>query len=230
MKKLLFLSVLSLLACKSAEPLHKNNTGHVAPAITQLPFGPGMKKKEDLAQADAALFKALIGTGLDSDNPIFTPTYLLPTTTQINYYAIEREVREVICDGQNSKNMFTVPRYKLRLPDYKGFQIYYMTNDAVKPEAESNELREPCDYVYNYYGNLVVYNPTTKTANIITLFNSTYNDWPYDRMFFIEKDYTIYIADFTADDGGEELPPYPGPSFKITISDTGEFLIDRLLE
>jgi len=235
MKKLYILVTVIILSCKPAfVPCSiRYVTEHVlyeeALYITPLPFGPGMKKKEQLANTDAASFIALIGKDMDTQYPVYTPTYILPAAKNILYTAIEPEVDKAICEGQDPDNLFTTPKYKLRLPDHNGLQVYYMTNDAVNHQGNADELREHCSgYAYNYYGNLVVYNPATKTANTSTIFQSKFSDWPHDRLFFIDKDYTIYIADFTPDDGDEGSPAYHGPSFKVTISGSGQFVINKL--
>lgn len=229
MKKLLLLICYSALffACNRnknttpqaslAKPDHKINvidSKNNTPEIRQLPFAPKPKDIKDVKTYESSFYAAL------ADNE---PTLKLPHIKSAQYVLADKEYGTGLCyDNPDSKSIKPV-KYKYRLPDHKGFQVYYMTGDAGK----SQDLAEEFGTTYStVYGNLIVYDPKTQSAQVLTVYYSFYIDSQQERFFYIKSDYTIYMADESVS-GGEEGAdaPSPGKVYRAVINDTGGFTI-----
>jgi hypothetical protein len=111
---------------------------------------------------------------------------------------------------------------KYRLPDFGPYQCYYHYLQFSYPvKVLSTDHRE-----YLEIGSIVLYDPKTKTANVLNIFDSYTSDgaddfWGVNNYFYIDstKKITIYKS------VGEETESTMEKSQEITIQDDGKILV-----
>jgi hypothetical protein len=111
---------------------------------------------------------------------------------------------------------------KYRLPDIGPYQCYYhYLNFSYPVNVLSIDQRQ-----YLEIGSLVLYDPKTKTANILNIFDNYTSDgaddfWGVSNFFYIDsnKKITIYRS------VSEETENTMGKSEEITITDDGKILV-----
>jgi len=116
--------------------------------------------------------------------------------------------------------------FKYRLPDIGDFQCYYQTFDipGVYSSAFSTDSVRYLATEFLDYGNLVLYNPKTKQANVLNIYYSSTNQERFGtdyKFFFINTKKTVQI--FTAE-GNEESSGLEKHQ-EITILSNGGILI-----
>ena len=223
MKKLLLLICFGTLsfACHKGNvstsqlPTAKPNAG-----TTKLPFGFRAKDVKDVKTYDHAFYTKYVNAG--------QPVLNLPPVKSAHYVLADKDYDSGLCYGAIDSKNIKLKRYKYRLPDHKGFQVYYMTDDSEKSQNLAEEFGTTC---MTTYGNLIVYDSKTQSAQVLTVYYSFYIDSQQQRYFYIDNDYTIYMADESVsggEDGADE--PSPGRVYRAVINDTGGFSISTIFD
>lgn len=188
--------------------------------ISPLPLG---KKPKDVKRA------ATYGPMPVSDMPNDTVFYRMPHIESAHYVTADAESSAGICFETVADAQLDPSRFVVQLPDYKGFNVYYMqVNDNYPKYFEEEFGITNCS---GSFGNLIVYNPRTETASILTVAFMFYTDSVHERVFYIDKGYTIYMAEEWATDGDDgEAVSTPGYAYKAVITDDGSFSVKRIFE
>jgi hypothetical protein len=202
------------------------------PAITSLPFGPHIAKPSDLCTESFTFYRKLVGENLDKSRPEYTETYLLPATREMHYRILDPAYETGICNNDVSVNdLFKVNKYKYRLPDRGGNEIYYMTNKAKTSRDFSKEFEIYCENILpDFYGYLIVRNKKTNVAFVLSVYQETYRDSYTARQFYIEKDYTIRVCNIQYAEGPDGADKFTGPAYEVMISNDGDFSVKKISE
>ena len=115
--------------------------------------------------------------------------------------------------------------YQYRLPDYKGFQIYYTSGNSESSNILKEEFSINCNTTY---GNLIVYNTKSQTASVLTIYYNFYEDSVQQRNFYIDEKFNIYMADEFFTDGDNGAENYPKNVYVANINSQGSFSIKVL--
>jgi hypothetical protein len=187
-------------------------------AITPLPFVSKPKDIKDVKSYNSGFYYSFI----ENNRPVLK----LPPIKSAHYVVADKEYNTGLCYNSLESKTIKPTRYKYRLPDYKGFEVYYMTGDAEKTQELAEEFGTACKAAY---GNLIVYNPKDQSAQVLTIYYSFYIDSQQERYFYIDKDYTIYMAEESVSEGEEGADdPLPGKVYRAVINDIGKFSISTI--
>jgi len=132
-------------------------------SVLSLPVGNKPKDFKDVKTYDESFADALLKDTLSIRK--------LPEIKSTSYVVADDNYRLGLCYEKPTNIKLT--NYKYRLPDYKGFQIYYMTGDSERTGELKAEFGIDC---LSSYGNLIVYNPETQNATVLTVYYSFYID------------------------------------------------------
>ena len=200
----------------------------IEPAVRQLPFGPAITDTKKLCDASGSFYGSLIGTDLMND-PQYTRNYFLPEITSVKYTVVDSMKEGRFCAGEQSIDSFFMPTsYKCRLPDFKSFQVYYISNSRDHSADYTSGFPESCDdFVYDYYGYLGVYDTLTRQLHVVPIYYERYRDSQQQRSFYIDKNYRIFICDTGYAEGEEGAERMGDQHFEITINDDAGFTILR---
>lgn len=182
-----------------------------------LPLGKKPKDFKDVKTYDQYIGNDLLSSKL--------PVKKLPGIISTSYMVADNNNGLGLC--YEKPVTIKLMHYKYRLPDYKGFQIYYMCGDEKRAGELKTEFGVDC---LSSYGNLIVYNPKTKYATVLTVYYSFYIDAQQQRCFYIDKDYTIYLADVSYSEGEDGADFTPGAIYKAIITNNGSFKILKVYE
>lgn len=185
--------------------------------VLSLPLGERPKNIKDVTTYDADLAQTLLVAAL--------PVYKLPPIKRAEYVIADKNYGLGLC-YDNPVNI-TLKNFKYRLPDCRGLQVYYMTGDAERTHELKEEFNVDC---LSVYGNLIVYNPKTLTAKVLTIYYSFYMDSQQLRYFYIDKEYNLYIAEASYSEGETGADFNAGSIFKVVITSNGGFDITKIYE
>ncbi len=244
-KKPIAILVLILAACNEAankKPVTKTastkphtDTIAIAPPtgapITPLPFGPAGGTATTFYKKDAWFYFRVMGKGDTSERfheTKYTPSWPLPPIVKYTHAADGG--RDSCYNGErltSVDSLFSITKYRVRLPDHKGFEVYYMTGDA-KIDPVFPPHCETCEMNYGLYGYLIFYERATQTAHLLPAYYSYYIDSQHTRMFYIDSNYRIFLYDEQMTDGDNGDPSITGgPVDEVTINSKGEFTIKK---
>jgi len=118
--------------------------------------------------------------------------------------------------------------FKYRLPDFGIYRAYYQCFEIPMPEVYKlqDDPTSP-DKLYYDYGNLVLYEPKTKKAKILNIYNTFSDKEPtarFSRYFYIDKNKVIQI--YEAGEGEEQS--FMKKTQEITILGNGSISIKNL--
>lgn len=181
----------------------------------QFPFGPS-GSIQSLDQHDSWYFN-LIGSNITSDSPKFVPTYPLPKITEVHYVPVPSD-RTMRCEnGKKIDDLFRLKDFQYQLPDIGVFECYYCTGYDYSREKILSEFKSECaEFLYDYYGYLVLLNKSTRKAKVLDIFYSSgYDGTVRSRYFYFDQNNQIYILDRT-DSGDFEGEEETKTSFEIT--------------
>lgn len=206
-------------AAKSEPSLKSDSSIKTIPdaSVLSLPVGTKPKDFKDVKTYDESFTDALLKDTLSM--------HKLPEIKSASYVVADKNYGLGLCYEKPTNIKLT--NYKYRLPDYKGFQIYYMTGDAERTGELKAEFGVDC---LSAYGNLIVYNPKTQKATVLTVYYSFYIDSQQERNFYIDTDYTIYLADASYSEGEDDADFNQGAVYKAIITDNGGFAISKIYE
>ena len=214
----------NISASQSSSAKPDNETGHVrnhkdsVAETIPLPFASKPKDIKDVKTYDSGVYYGFI----DNDRPILK----LPPIKSAHYVVADKEYNTGLCYDSPESKIIKLTGYKYRLPDFKDFEVYYMTGDAEKTQELAEEFGTTCKAAY---GNLIVYNPKDQSAQVLTIYYSFYIDSQQDRYFYIDKDYTIYMAEESVSEGEEGADePLPGKVYSAVINEIGKFSISTI--
>jgi hypothetical protein len=209
-------------------------------AITSLPFGPrdGSKK---LFSNGGRFYLDLIGDGYSPDNGFkrFTPTYPLPPITKYMYTVVDTVYDPRDCGyGIPLDSVFRVSRYRVRLPDHEGFEVYYMADIAGINEANKNltpGFNGRCaNFELHFYGLLIFYKSVTKIAHLLPVYYNYFGESEHERHFYIDKNYRITICNKICSEGDydskDPVNIMDGPRYEVTMKKSGDFAIKKFEE
>ncbi|MBX2984904.1 MAG: hypothetical protein KF882_02905 [Bacteroidia bacterium] len=210
------------------------------PKITPLPFGPSIKNIDDLCLQNKLFYYKIIETAayMNDCEPRYTKTYLFPPVdflniTKINeneYYDECYYINRLLSPHDINK-VSRLAKYKVRLPDFGKFQVFYMSNEHYLFQDFMEGCQKP------KYGIIILYDKEERKANLLTIFNeeSFGAEGTYQRFFYIDKDYTIHICNikesYVVFDEEESLGIIENDmqeTYKIVISSEGKFLINNI--
>ncbi|HTF03844.1 MAG TPA: hypothetical protein VK826_07445 [Bacteroidia bacterium] len=201
----------------------------IEPAIRQLPFGPAFSNTKKLCNASGVFYSSMIGTNLGNEAQ-YTCDYYLPEITSVKYTVVDSMKEGRFCAGEQSIDSFFMPTTsKCRLPDFKSFQVYYISNGQYAPgDFYTPDFVSYCDeFAYDYYGYLGVYDTLTRQLHVIPIYYERYRDSQQQRSFYIDKNYKIFICDTGYAEGEEGAERMEDQHFEITINDDAGFTILR---
>ena len=249
MKKLICILVLGLelTACKEAankKPVTvdstKQNTDTAAiiaqptgVPITPLPFGPAGSTNKNFYKKDIWFYHRLIGEGYTIQHDYFTtytPTYPLPPIEKYEH-AVDEEGRD-FCLGDSDRqisvdSLFAIKKYRIRLPDHKGFEVYYMTGQA-DVDTLFPQRYTTCEMNYRLYGYLIFYEKATKTARLLPAFYDWYGESQHCKGFYIDSNYHIFTYSQMMYEGDNKADIAGGPVQEVKIDSKGKFTIETL--
>lgn len=202
------------------QPLVK--AGAVAKTVTDanvlsLPMGNKPKDFKDVKTYDESVANTLLTD--------ISPMHKLPVIKNAEYIIADKNYGLGLCYEKPTSIKLT--NYKYRLPDYKGFQIYYMTGNAERTGELKAEFGVDC---LSAYGNIIVYNAKMQKATVLTIFYSFYIDSQQQRYFYIDKNYTIYLADASYSEGENGADFGAGGVYKAIITNDGGFDVSKIYE
>lgn len=177
--------------------------------ITQLPFGI---KPANLT--DVYTYKTF------NDSTTKQPLNNLPIIKATKYFIADNENPIGLCYEIPENENIKLAKYKYRLPDYKGFKIYYMSGNSKSSTTLKEEFSVDCD---TDYGNLIVYNTKSQSASVLTIYYSFYIDSAQQRYFYIDEKFNIYMADEFSTDGDNGAENYPKKVYLANINNQGGF-------
>jgi hypothetical protein len=100
-----------------------------------------------------------------------------------------------------------------------------MSNYGINDDNFSSDYKKYCgDFRYLAAAYLILYNPFNKEASIATIYYSSPGDGGVNcRYFFIDKDYNIFLFDFsvTDDENTTSGGYFPGKKYIISILKNG---------
>ncbi len=204
------------IACKNPNPISPKSTTNdtIIPSITKnlipttpLPFGI---KPTNLK--DVNTYKIF------NDNK--QPLNNLPIIKSTKYFVADSENPIGLCYEIPQNKNIQLTKYQYRLPDYKGFQIYYMSGNSESSTILKEEFSIDCR---TEYGNLIVYNTKSKTASVLTIYYFFYIDSTQQRYFYIDEKFNIYMADEFSSDGDNGAENNPEKVYLANINNQGSF-------
>ncbi len=211
----------------------KTNYSDGTPKITQLPFGNkiSLNKLQGRSFYYNLIYKnfeQLINDGrFTSETLKNIEVYKLPPIKDIRYIEIDRNDSCNCENGKSFASILKLTKYRYRLPDISVYQCFYMCNYDPLSQDFSSEIREYCQrFLYMSYGYLILYNPNSQNAYVITIFYDTYSDALSFRYFYIDKNYKIQLVDYGID--GDEMPNSEviARIHTVSISHKGEIKVE----
>ena len=208
-----------LVACKNLNtvspkstinnPTATSITGNLV-SITPLPFGI---KPTDLKNVHT--YKAF------NDNAGEKPLLGLPLIKATKYFFADNENLKGMCYDIPINENIKLVNYQYQLPDYNGFQIYYMSGNPESSATLKDEFSIDCNADY---GNLIVYNTKLQTAAVLTIYYNFYIDSAQQRYFYIDEKFNIYMADeFSTDAENDKEENNPQKVYLANITNEGIF-------
>ena len=205
-----------------------------APRITPLPFGPaGSTANNFYKKGDPWFYHRLIGKGYTIQHENFTtymPTYPLPPIEKYEH-AVDEEGRDSCNDGYGRQisvdSLFALTKYRIRFPDYKGFEVYYMTGQADVDTLFPQQYKS-CEMNYQLYGYLIFYERATKTARLLPAFYDWFGESVHKKVFYIDSSYRILTYSQMAYEGDDKADIDGGPLEEVKIDSKGKFTIKPL--
>ena len=206
-----------------------------SPEITPLPFGPPIKTIDDLCYQSELFYYKIIGGPYHWNDykSGYTKTYLFPPVSFLNYKSVDSDIFYGMenCFYLNKnlnpaeiEHVSLLTKYKIRLPDIGGFQVFYMSNE----ENLFQDFMEICQL--SKYGVLIIYDKSEKKANLLTVFYEVHGESTKFMYFYIDKKYNIYLCEISyygsEDESEGEL--HIERKYEVKISQNGEFLIKEL--
>jgi hypothetical protein len=206
--------------------------------ITPLPFGPKAGPKKLFGKGAWSYYIEMIGEGYTSGNGFKTlkPVYPLPPIKKYRYTIVDTVYDPRDCGMRIPlDSMFRPGSYQLRLPDHEGFEVYYSADAAGINEANKNlapGFNGRCpNFELHYYGLLIFYQRTTKTARLLPVYYSYYGESDHKRHFYIDKDYRIMLGNKIYSEGDYEsknpVDIMNGGRYEVMMKKTGEFTIKK---
>lgn len=208
-----------------------------SPAITSLPFGyTGNSKTFTVINkfySDLLAKDCYVGGQVCDETKLKNiKIYKLPLIKKINYISTGDRGDPDTCEGGKSFGMYLkINKYRYRLPDVNNYQYYYWCDYKYHNQLYTDAISVKCDWCIKsfYFGYLIFYDPKTYTAKVINIYLDTFEDGSaVYRHFFIDKDYTIHISDFSApsDDEGDDIShPYGGEDIIIKVLKDGNIVV-----
>ena len=126
----------------------------------------------------------------------------------IKYIKLQVDLGDYLCDnGKPVDSVIKLTKYRCKLPDAGRYEVYYMCNSGNEHFDYPPDFIKHCiKFSYLRYGYLILYEPKTRQAVVINIYNWYYVDSVHERTFYIDKNYNIHIIDrgWTDDDEGEK--------------------------
>ena len=186
-------------------------------AITQLPFGFKPANLKDVYTYKP--FNDTTGEQTLNNLPLIKAT---------KYFVSDNENPIGLCYETLKNENIKLKKYKYRLPDYKGFQIYYMSGNSKSPNTLKEEFSIDC---HTDYSNLIVYDTKSQTASVLTIYYSFYIDSAQQRYFYIDEKFNIYMADeFSTDGENDKEESNPQKVCVANINNQGSFSIKVIFD
>ena len=146
--------------------------------------------------------------------------YVLPEIKKYKFISTDPD-KDTICNDKyyldtplDIGSIFRFKSYRYRFPDISGYNVFLVCDTTSLPSMYKKEEieKKTCYYyyIYNITGFLLLYNPETKTANIIDIFHQNTAD-DNSKTFDIDNDFVItmqsYISnyEYIIDDLGEVI-------------------------
>ncbi len=227
MKKLIWILILGV-ACKQAA-LAQQRT----PRITPLPFGPAESSAKTFCK-DSWFYYNLIGKGykLYEGFKQYTPTYSLPPIAKYQFLNPTPDYRGNHChDSTYVDSLIKITKYRVRLPDRDGYQVYYMTGYTGQDSLFANTDNYNCrSFNYSLYGFLIFYESTQQLARLLPVYYNYFGDESVQvRQFYIDANYRILLCDKSFGegdpDGGDPVSRDIGPVYEVKINRNGKLTI-----
>ena len=206
--------------------------------VTSLPFGPKMSSADGICAVNDKFYYDLIGKGfrVSSGFKEFTNSYKLPPIKKYKYTIVDTNYEGSSCSNNIPiDSLISVKEYKIRLPDYEGFEVYYMTDDDEYKKDISDVYKGACgSFYYRLYGILILYERKTEIARLLPVFYDHYSESVKTRHFYIDKNYRILLCNKRYDEGhytsGSPVDKATGPLYEVKISKSGDFLIKMIAD
>lgn len=127
--------------------------------------------------------------------------YRLPEIKTLKQIIVDSSLEIFSCPGNKSlDSLLHFKKYQIRFPPIGKFECYYVcdwdwgdTTVYLNSQAIQKYCREFSLYHANWYGFLIVYDPSSMEAKVIELYNSA-RCWR-ERRFYIQNDYKIEIVE-----------------------------------
>lgn len=198
------------------------------PAITSLPFGPKAGPKKLFKNDTCDFYRAVIGEGFKAGKGFkkLSPVYPLPPIEKYIYTIVDTVYDPRTCSNDKPlDSVFRVNSYQVRLPDHEKFEVYYMSD--ITGINEANKHLTPgftgrCDnFELSFYGVLIYYQRTTKTARLLPVFYNYYGESEHERRFYIDSNYRITLGEEIYSEGDYEskhpVDVTRGGSYKVMM-------------
>lgn len=208
------------------------------PAITPLPFGPGVGPNKLFGKEAERFYNEIIGEGYEAGKGFksLKAVYPLPPIDKYIFKIVDTVYDPRTCSNEVSLDSIFRPNgYQVRLPDFEGFEVYYMSdivgvNEANKHLAPGFTGR--CNnFDLSFYGLLIYYQRATKTARLLPIFQNYYGESEHERHFYIDTTYRITLGNKIYSEGDYDsknpVDVINGGRYEVTMKKTGEFEVKR---
>jgi len=205
-------------------------------AITPLPFGYTGRSKTftviNKFYSDLVAKDCYFGGQLCDESKLKNiKFYKLPLIKTINYISTGDGDPDTCIGREPFGHYLKINKYRYRLPDINNYQCYYWCDYQYRNQLYIDSISIKCDWCIKscYFGYLIFYDPKNYTAKVINIYLDAFQDGSaIYRHFFIDKDYTIHLSDFSApsDDDGDDIDhPLGGEDIIIKVLKDGNIVV-----
>ena len=196
-------------------------------------IGDKIHPKQKTSQKTIESTPVIEKTNLPFSNGLVSQSNLkvLPQIDSIHYTSLNTGFDFNFTDRTVLKHLKT---FKNQLPNINGFEVYYSEIDCYNTSDSS--FKTMCDgFAGLNCGFLIIYNPSTKIAQIINISNSYFIDAGVELDFEIDTNYKIKLSETgmtdsdIAPDGTMETDIYDISKHVVEITPSGNFDVKQLL-
>jgi hypothetical protein len=163
--------------------------------------------------------------------------YKLPEIRKLKHIIVDSSLEVFSCiDNISLDSLLHFKKYQIRFTPLGKYEFYYVcdwdwgdTTAYLNSAAIQKYCREFNLYHANWYGFLIVYDPSTMEAKVVELYNSYHAG--FERRFYIQSDHKIKIVEIEV----KELLPNGKlrvlgrviKNYEVSLLDNGEIKIVR---
>jgi hypothetical protein len=205
-----------------------------SPKITALPFGYDFDKN-DISGAykynSKLLYKHNYRQKQTAESITINHVYKLPLISKLEYISISSIDSNRCNNGEPFSNYIKLENYSYRLPDIYGYQCYFWGEELMGSKFPE-QVKKRCEWciLSSSVGYLIFYDPKTHKAKTVAVSFSTFRESDHDRLFYIDKSYTIHLVELMYDEDDDPKGPiqsHIGSKYLIKLSRSGDIVITK---